>query len=71
MKQQLMMWQWHQQMICISLQTDNHANTSSLNFYRPDCLADTERTVSKQSILCTYYQIILYHISNKEQKVCD
>jgi len=35
--------QWHQldhmQTICSSLQTDNHTNTSSLNFYRPDALA--------------------------------
>ena len=33
-------WQWHQlnhtQTICTSLQTDNHTNTASLNFYRPD-----------------------------------
>ena len=33
-------WQWHQvdhmQTICTSLQTDNHTNTSSVNFYRPD-----------------------------------
>ena len=32
-------WQWHQlnhmQTMCTSLQTDNHINTSSLNFYRP------------------------------------
>ena len=33
--------------LCTSLQTDNHANTSSLNFYRPDALADTQPTVSK------------------------
>ena len=25
-------------MICISLQTDNHASTSPLSFYRPDAL---------------------------------
>jgi len=35
-------WQWHQldhmQTICTSLQTDNHINTSSINFYRPDAL---------------------------------
>ena len=34
--------QWHQldhmQIICTLLQTDNHANTSSLIFYRPDAL---------------------------------
>ena len=40
-------WQWHQldhmQTICTSLQTDNHANTSSLNVYRPDALATTSK----------------------------
>jgi len=34
-------WQWHQldnmQIISISLQTDNHASTSSLNFLQADC----------------------------------
>jgi len=34
MKQEMTGWQWHQlddmQNICISLQTDNHASTSSL-----------------------------------------
>ena len=43
-------WQWHQldhmQTICTSLQTDNHTNTSSLNFYRPDALLDDQPTVS-------------------------
>ena len=29
------------------LQTDNHTNTSSLNFYRPDALPDTQLTSSK------------------------
>jgi len=46
-------WQWHQldhmQTICTSLQTDNHANTSSLNFYRPDTLPDA------QQFLYNYY----------------
>ena len=31
-----------------SLQTDNHTNTSSLNFYRPGALSDAQPTVSKQ-----------------------
>jgi len=35
-------WQWHQldhmQTICTSLQTDNHTNTTSLNFYGLDAL---------------------------------
>jgi len=43
--------QWHQldnmETICTSLQTDNHTNTSSLNFYRPDALPDAQPTVSK------------------------
>ena len=33
-------WQWHQlghMQVCISLQTDNHASTPPLFFYRPDC----------------------------------
>jgi len=29
------------------LQTDNHINTSLLNFYRPDALSDAQPTVSK------------------------
>ena len=44
-------WQWHQldniQTICTSLQTDNHINTLSLYFYRPDALPDAQSTVSK------------------------
>jgi len=47
--------QWHQldhmQTICTSLQTDNHNNTSSLNFYRPDALPGAQPTVSK-SLMC-------------------
>jgi len=37
----------HVQTICTLLQTVNHANTSSLNFYRPDALPDAQPTVSK------------------------
>jgi len=37
MKQEMMGWQWHQlhhmQIICISLETDNHASTSSVSFF--------------------------------------
>jgi len=43
-------WQWyqldHMQTICTSLQTDNHANISSLNFYTPGALPDAQPTVS-------------------------
>jgi len=44
-------WQWHQldhtQTIWTSFQTDNHTNTSSINFYMPDALPDAQPTVSK------------------------
>jgi len=47
MKEEMIQWQWHQlnhmQIIYISLQTDNHASTSSLNFYRPFALPDTQQ----------------------------
>jgi len=51
MKQEMMGWQWHQldhmQIICTSLQTDNHASTSPLSFYRPDALPAMQPTASK------------------------
>ena len=31
-----------------TLQTDNHTNTSSVNFYRPDALPDAQPAVSKR-----------------------
>jgi len=44
-------WQWrqldHMQTICTSLQTDNHINTSPLNFYRPDALPAPQPALSK------------------------
>ena len=44
-------WQWHQldhmQIICTLLQTDNHASTSPLRFYRPDALPAAQPTASK------------------------
>ena len=33
--------------ICISLETDNRTNTSSLKFYGPDALHDAKPTWSK------------------------
>jgi len=42
LEQEMMGWQWHQldhmKVICTSLQTENHASTSPLRFYRPDAL---------------------------------
>jgi len=44
-------WQWHlldhMQIICTSLQTDNHASTSPFSFYRPDALLAAQPTASK------------------------
>jgi len=43
-------WQWHQlshMQVCNLLQTDNHASTPLLSFYRPDALPATKTTASK------------------------
>jgi len=41
LKQEMMGWQWHQrghmQIICTTLQTDNHASTPPLNFLQAGC----------------------------------
>ena len=52
LKQEMTGWQWHQlnhmQIICTSLQTDNHASTSLLHiFCRPDALPAAQPTASK------------------------
>ena len=43
-------WQWHHlghMQVCTSLQTDNHASTPPLCFYRPDALPAAQPTASK------------------------
>ena len=43
-------WQWHQlghMQVCSSLQTDDHASTPPLSFYRPDAFPAAQPTVSK------------------------
>jgi len=49
-KQEKTRWQWHQQdhmqIICTSLQTDNHTSISSLNFNGLDALPATQLTAS-------------------------
>jgi len=51
LEQELIGWHWHQldhmRIICTSLQTDNHASTSPLSFYRLDALPATQPTASK------------------------
>ena len=51
LRQEMMGWQWHQlhhmQIIYTSLQTDKHASTSPLSFYRLDALPAAQPTASK------------------------
>jgi len=48
----MMGWQWnqldHKQIIFTSLQTDNHASTSPVSFYRLDALPAAQPTASKK-----------------------
>ena len=59
LEQEMMGWQWHHpdhtQIICTLLQTDNHASTSPLSFYRPDALPAAQPTASKhwRHVWCT------------------
>ena len=48
--------QWHQlghMQVCTSLQTDNHASTPPLFFYRPDALPAAQPTASKHWRHCS------------------
>ena len=51
LEQETIRWQSHQlyrmQIICTLLQTDNHASTSPLSFYRPDALPAAQPTASE------------------------
>jgi len=51
LEQEMTGWQCnqlgHMQIICTSLQTDNHASTSPLSFYRPDALCAAQPKASK------------------------
>jgi len=40
--------------VCTSLQTDNHASTTPLSFYRPDALPATQPNQQRQSTEGTY-----------------
>jgi len=43
-------WQWHQlghMQVCTALQTDSHASTPLLSFYRPDALPAAQPTASR------------------------
>jgi len=58
-RQQVLGWQLHMpdniQIVCTSLGTDNHANTSSLNFYGLDALHDTQQQSTED---CVCYKLL-------------
>ena len=61
-------WQWHQldhmQVICTSLQTDNHASTSSLKFLRAGCPSCSPTNSVKALKECKYHSVTqLFHVS--------
>ena len=62
LEHEMMGWQWHQlnhmQIISTSLQTDNHASTSPLSFYRPDALPAAQPTAPalKAILHCTQFK---------------
>jgi len=82
MKQEMMGWQWHQTAIyksfalCTSLQTDNHASTSSLNFFTGRMLfmtpnqkcqrtegikfSKTSRTIAKSTNFFAIFWAVIY-----------
>jgi len=66
MKQEMMWWEWHQldhiQIICISLQTDNHASTSSLKLFtgRMLFLMLEKQHKSIEGILITIQERLLF-----------
>jgi len=74
-------WQWqqqdHMQIICTSLQTDNHASTSKLKFLQGRCsswrLTHSVKTVQKWNVitylwlLACYYFIIITKLHTKHK----
>ena len=64
-------WQWHQlghMQVCTSLQTDNHASTPPLSFYRTDTLHAAQPTASKH--WRQYINIHTYKFIQR-QKLCE
>jgi len=62
-------WQWHQlghMQVCTSLQTDNHASTPPLFFYRPDALPAAQPTASKH-----YYYYYCRHFPSNDWNYCE
>jgi len=66
LEQEMMGWQWHQldhmKVICTSLQTENHASTSPLRFYRPDALNYCGPTNSVKALKHSHWFTVINHI---------
>jgi len=59
-------WQWHhlgQMQVCTSLQTDNHASTPPLSFYRPDAFPAAQPTASKHPRLLKNKKRLYYSVN--------
>jgi len=63
MKRKMMGWQWHQlhhmQIICTSLQSDNHAGTSSLVFTMPHHARAIYVVVMRLSVCLSQVSVLL------------
>jgi len=63
-------WQWHQLghvQVCTSLQTDNHASSPPLSFYRPDALPaahqQRQSTIRQRNTTNKNFKFTLYQLS--------
>ena len=64
-------WQWHQlghMQVCTMLQTDSHASTPPLVFYRLDALPAAQPTASKHWRLTLFYLELLGKSSPNSKK---
>jgi len=63
-------WQWHQlgrMQVCTSIQTDNHASTPPLSFYRPGAQCPSCRpTNSVKALKALHTQLGLLKFENWE-----
>jgi len=70
-KQEMMVWQWHQldhiQIICTSLQTDNHTSTSVLNFMQTGCSSchPTNSVKALKAVLLNWIEIVIINLTLK------
>ena len=68
-------WQWHKldhmQTICTSLQTDDHTNTATLNFYRPHALPEAQPNSVKAIRLRNHKSAHHYSLLFIYCDVCD